>query len=288
MTESADISKREFLPTIGACVVLTIDPIASLDQDARQDPEVLAACAKLVHKKYVGFIGNRDIFYQPGDPESFAFNVCTVEFLLQGTPKAIQDRCIEPSMSIPILPMTIADHPSSRIPLKPSNPLPWSDCYISPFWGLRVRSRSGFSEDPIDCLLDLEELAKHDRFAGKDLDRHENLCKQAGIPAETPRGPVPRTRDPLVAQERRRLAAEGAQEGIVVPIVDDDDVSSEEISTDVAFNTLFSDVASRPMITVTFSHDLSTVEGFNHPAGFFKELEDLVRSDYRAQTSPVY
>jgi hypothetical protein len=44
---------RTILPSIGACVVLTIDPVASLDPEILEDSEAIEACKKLVNKKYV-------------------------------------------------------------------------------------------------------------------------------------------------------------------------------------------------------------------------------------------
>jgi hypothetical protein len=47
--------EQEILPTVGACGVFTIDPVASFDPETQKDPEAIA-CRKLVSKKYVVFI----------------------------------------------------------------------------------------------------------------------------------------------------------------------------------------------------------------------------------------
>ncbi|KAJ7460107.1 hypothetical protein B0H11DRAFT_1817277, partial [Mycena galericulata] len=167
---------RKILPAMAAFAVLTIDPVASLDAETQEDPEAVAACKKLVNKQYVGFIGKRMGLYQPWAPH----NACRVEFLLQGEPEDSPDRGIDPSMSIPILPMTKEAHPSSRIPLKPSNPLPWNDCYLSVFWSFRVRSKTIYSEEPVDCILPVEELLRHSKFLRADLARHEALYGAEG------------------------------------------------------------------------------------------------------------
>ncbi len=50
-----------------------------------------------------------------------------VTLVSQGLPNSDPDRFILPDMSAPILPNV--SHPLSRLPMKRSNPLPWSDCY---------------------------------------------------------------------------------------------------------------------------------------------------------------
>ncbi|KAJ7152611.1 hypothetical protein C8R43DRAFT_842270, partial [Mycena crocata] len=123
-------------------VVFTIDPFASVDPRILEDPETLLACKNLVNKRYAAIAAKRKGFYQPWEP----YNSCTIEFILQGEPKVCAERCMEPSMSVPIVPMTNDAHPSSRVPLRFSNPLPWSDCYLSCFFGGTVRSPTLFTE----------------------------------------------------------------------------------------------------------------------------------------------
>ncbi|KAJ7938350.1 hypothetical protein B0H13DRAFT_2572277 [Mycena leptocephala] len=106
--------QREILPTVGACGVFIIDPVASFDPETQKDPEAIAACKRLMNKKYVVFISEWVI--RPMEPH----NECLVHFILQGEPKSNPEDCMEPSMSVPIVPMTMAieAHPSSRNPLK--------------------------------------------------------------------------------------------------------------------------------------------------------------------------
>ncbi|KAJ6507619.1 hypothetical protein DFH09DRAFT_1288938 [Mycena vulgaris] len=302
------------IPTIGACAVFTIDPLASLHPETREDPEVIAACKKLVNKQYVGFIGDRLDFYMPSEP----YNACIFEFVLQGLPKAVPDRYIDPSMSVPIAPTTIADHPSSRIPLNPSNPLPWNDCYLSPFWGVRVRSPSLVTEAPIDCILDLAELGKHDRFVGDDLERQRLLVAAAAAveiaenatssvlddrPPDV--GPIvqestPET-NPQLEHVTSNIASSTCGHSSIHPsfvesesgsqsaksaslkTADSDDVDEETQSLNDAFVYILSNrQASKQMITGNFSHDLSTVKELNDPAEYFKEVEALARIEEEA------
>lgn len=78
-------------------------------------------------------------------------------------------------MSVPIVLMTIEARPSFRNPLKPSNPLPWKDCYISAFFGVKVRSPSFFTHDPVDCMIDLDEFTRHDEFLSEDVEQQIDL-----------------------------------------------------------------------------------------------------------------
>ncbi|KAJ6468673.1 hypothetical protein C8R47DRAFT_948294, partial [Mycena vitilis] len=136
------------LPAMGAFVVFTIDPVASLDPDVLGDPEATAACKRLVNKEYVA-LAERNGFYRPWDP----YNECSLKFVLQGEPRASAKDCMEPCMSLPIEPTTNVAHPSSRVPLKPSNPLPWTDCYLSCFFAATVRSPTLFTEAPVPWVL---------------------------------------------------------------------------------------------------------------------------------------
>ncbi|KAJ6484440.1 hypothetical protein C8R47DRAFT_1017246, partial [Mycena vitilis] len=162
--------KRETLPSIGACAVFTIDPGASLDPEIQKDAEAIAACNRLVNKKYVALVDQAG-FYQPWEP----YNTYTVHFLVQGEPPTFPDRCIDPSMSVPLAPMAKESHPSSRDPLKLSKPLPWSDCYITCYTYAHVRTPTIVTETPIPHQLVDEEWRKHDRFLAADVQKKRCL-----------------------------------------------------------------------------------------------------------------
>ncbi|KAJ7129119.1 hypothetical protein C8R46DRAFT_1016914 [Mycena filopes] len=162
--------EREILPALGAFVVFRIDPIASLEPELIEDPETLAACQSLVNKEYVA-LAEREGYYKPRDP----YNECLLEFVLQGEPKASPSRFMDASMSIPISPMTTETHPSGRIPLKPSTPLPWNDCYISCCYSTLIRSPTLFTTEPVNWILDDEESGRHLRFIFGDIRRSKAL-----------------------------------------------------------------------------------------------------------------
>ncbi|KAJ7466704.1 hypothetical protein B0H11DRAFT_1921604 [Mycena galericulata] len=212
---------RNILPEVGAFVVLTINPMASLDE------------------------------------------ATLVEFLLQGEPEDSPEKCIEPSMSVPILPIT---REASRIPLKPSNPLPWNDCYVSTFWGASVRSPSLWTEDQIDCILDIEEFDRHTVSLIKDRWRYEALVAQKKV-----ENPMP---TPISAAPRGELATDVYRE----THCDYPNLDEEELGDPFFYNP-----ADKQMITVNFTHDLSTVSELNDPAEFDDEVEAIARIQQQAR-----
>ncbi|KAJ7752454.1 hypothetical protein DFH07DRAFT_960546 [Mycena maculata] len=279
---------RKILPALGACAVLTIDPLASLNSETLEDAEAVAACKKLVNKQYVGIVGRREGLYQPWAP----YNACSIEFLLQGEPKGFPERCIESFMSIPILPVSIEAHPSSRIPLKPSNPLPWNDCYLSTFWGARVRSPSLFTEAPIDCIFDFDEMCRHRRFLEADLARHEALCSAAAQMPETLTSPANSISEPAPLSTLPRdgpsstlthLEPEFGRDSTRSVSLKTADIDEDGDSMEEPVNPFFSNAAEKQMITVNFTHDLSTVKELNDPAEFFREVEAIARIEEAAR-----
>ncbi|KAJ6484458.1 hypothetical protein C8R47DRAFT_1017265, partial [Mycena vitilis] len=265
---------------MGAFVVFTIDPIASLDPDAIEDPEAVAACKQLVNKPYVA-LAQRKEFYRPWDP----YNECIVDFVLQGKPRASPDICMEPSMSIPIVPATVA-HPLSRIPLVPTNPLPWKDCYVSCFFAARVRSRTQFTEERIDWRLPMEERHKQSRFLMEDMARKHDIAWGRTAAQATSSSVISDARNEFPSADADWNAAtvnanEGQVDGLprsVSLVTAEDEDESELDSVDDLF-----EYAPQGMITVRFTHDLSIVKELNDPDDYFREVAaiDQIKADAR-------
>ncbi|KAJ7173219.1 hypothetical protein C8R46DRAFT_1255169 [Mycena filopes] len=234
---------REILPMSGACAVFTIDPVASLDPEVQTDSEAVAACKRLGSKKY-GAIVDRLTLYNPYAP----YNPCFVRFLLQGEPLASEEQCIEPTMSLPIVPMT-KPHPSARDPSKASKPLPWNDCYVTSYSFAEVKSATQFTEEPIDYQFSLEELSRQDRFLSRDVERTDDLLWNKAEQVARNHLPAPTRLD-----IREALA------------------SLNEASGSARLDTL-----SRRVVTVNFTHDLSTLESLTNPEDYFKEVEAIIR-----------
>ncbi|KAJ7173220.1 hypothetical protein C8R46DRAFT_945932 [Mycena filopes] len=246
---------RRILPTVGACVVFSLDPVDSLDPDVQEDVEAVAACKKLVTKKYVGLVSGRQMLFSP----YARFNPCLVLFIVQGEPPAIPDRFIEPSMSLPILPMTGATHVSGRDPMKPSKLLPWNDCYVTYHRSAAVRSRTAFTREPIDYTFNVGEMVRTDLLLGKDGHRQE-------------------------AALRARRMAEAAQS---TPADSNDKHTGATpalVNPDAPKGAFEDPEQSLPhgATTVVFSHDLSTVEELADPEDFFKEVQAVARIQIEA------
>ncbi|KAL0059904.1 hypothetical protein AAF712_013319 [Marasmius tenuissimus] len=96
-------------------------------------------------------VGMRD---QPGFWLKRPYHTYEFKLIHQGLRKKDEEKCIEPEMSVPILPNT--HHPLSRQPLKPSIPLPWQDCYVSHLFGGSARCRSTMLEEKPTHVRELE------------------------------------------------------------------------------------------------------------------------------------
>ncbi|KAJ7637287.1 hypothetical protein DFH06DRAFT_1099830 [Mycena polygramma] len=275
---SLSTMKRAILPAVGACAVFTIDPIASLDSDTQSDPEAVAACEKLVSKKYAVLVTGREGLYAPWNP----YNISIVHFILQGDPRSDPERCMEPSMTLPIVPMTIKAHPSSRDPLNPSNPLPWNDCYISCFFHATLRSPTLFTTEPILHTIDSDQLIKGDSLLAADVERQKRLARIKENTPSVPSTSPPATQSPIATQivasqvvvsssasalHATHTTAEDEHDG------DDESSTSDEILHDILTHRPTSQV----IVTVKFTHDLSTLDVLSDPAEYTKEVEAIVR-----------
>ncbi|KAJ7645885.1 hypothetical protein DFH06DRAFT_579235 [Mycena polygramma] len=282
---------RKILPTSGACAVFTIDPVASLNAETREDSEAVAACRTLTSKKYAVVVDRQDL-YEHWEPH----NECVVHFILRGVPPAIPDKCIEPSMSLPILPVTNEAHPSSRDPLKPSTPLPWSDCYITGFSFARVRSPTLFTEEPIEYVFDADEVSRAHRFLRADVQtKRWALAEKAYEDAQRAQSAMP----PVSGDEHDLNQAPRVESSRPVPQsasipppdpdhtpghqgedeANDDDRSSSSSEVSAAISV------KRPpqgLVMVNFTHDLSMMEELSDPQDFFKEVEAIGRIEEEA------
>ncbi|KAJ8085097.1 hypothetical protein PM082_003881 [Marasmius tenuissimus] len=123
------------LPQRNTIVVFSVDTVITVAH--LEDPELTEACQKLSCKKYVAMVGMRD---QPGFLPTRPYHTYEFKLIYQGLRKKDENKCIEPEMSVPVLPNT--HHPLSRQPLEPSIPLPWQDCYVSHLFGGSARCQS--------------------------------------------------------------------------------------------------------------------------------------------------
>ncbi|KAJ7129090.1 hypothetical protein C8R46DRAFT_683057 [Mycena filopes] len=270
---SEDITYGAVLPELGAWAVFTIDPIASLSEDTQQDTKAVEACKKLVNKQYVGLIVERVNLYLPWEP----YNSASVRLLSQGEPQSHQE-FFEPSMSLPVLPVTTTSHPSARNPLQSSKPLPWSDCYITAFRTAEVRSRSQFTNDSVDYQVEDEEMFRQGDFLTDDIQRWKSL-KRALKPVSTAAGdPVEAA---LPSRSESSAPTPGSSRRVDVAAAPLFAFEDQEIRPTVPRSSeiILAEPLplSRPIITANFSHDLSLVPQLNDPSGYFEEVAAIFK-----------
>ncbi|KAJ7274994.1 hypothetical protein C8J57DRAFT_1313323 [Mycena rebaudengoi] len=331
----------ESLPTLGTVVAFTIDPLASLHPDAQEDPIAIEACQNMVNKTYVGYVVEGLQFFLPWDP----YHSYEIQFVLRGEPKGSPADGVEPSMFIPLSPST-GLHSSPREPLKLSNPLPWPDCYLSPFVKADIRSPTASTADPIDCRLSLSEIMRHEAMRGDDFMKAKALRDAAAhwqlqgsqssgnlhptttvslnpgetqnspkypdsdsgkwlsdAPSVTSRSPPDSFHGNDLADPAHRSArdgpgmqtlpdrgldstlslpsivgSDGETEQSVSLGTEDDAEGDDRASLDNIFAHAFSqNRANEPMITVNFTHVLSSVKELNDPRDFFREAEEIAQ-----------
>ncbi|KAF7301904.1 hypothetical protein MIND_00756400 [Mycena indigotica] len=279
------------IPAQGAFAAFKIDPISTLPPDMRNDAEAVAACQKLVNKSYIGLVVKRHGLFQHWAP----YNACTFDFLLPGMPMNMPLAGIDPSMSLPVEPMTIKDHPGYP-PLRPSNPLPWNDCYISPFWRVELRSPTVYeSSEKVHFRISIEEQARRHTFTNEVFMRHQTLLLQMHRNNEAHDcGDVCRTflTEPYSAptsptgsnhsedwdeNESSEYFSESWSDGVYS---DELEVLKLDLKQQM-FPEL--DPSAVLMVTGTFTHDLETLEELIHPEGFYEEAWLLRRIIDEAQ-----
>ncbi|KAJ8085024.1 hypothetical protein PM082_003801 [Marasmius tenuissimus] len=152
------------LPQRNTIVAFSIDAVASIEH--LKDSELTEACRKLSCKKYIAMVGMRGqpVFWQKRPYHTYSFKL-----IYQGLRKKDEKKCIEPEMSVPILPNT--HHPLSRQPLEPSIPLPWGDCYVSHLFGGVARCRSVMLEEKPAHIRELESTNAFECTLLMDQDR---------------------------------------------------------------------------------------------------------------------
>ncbi|KAL0574467.1 hypothetical protein V5O48_007481 [Marasmius crinis-equi] len=130
------------LPNANSFVVLNLDPVATVEH--LDNPELTEACKKLDTRRYVAYVGDR---CQPFFLKSEPYHSYEFFFVYQGLKPVgdSQGQQTDPSWCLPVLPNT--SHPLSREPAEPTRPLPWADCFISPFVCTEARCRTFACEE---------------------------------------------------------------------------------------------------------------------------------------------
>ncbi|KAK6992790.1 hypothetical protein R3P38DRAFT_3082195, partial [Favolaschia claudopus] len=231
-----------------------------------------------------------------------------VRLIQQGQPKGDPEQFIEPSMSVPVLPMT--EHPEShvsgRTPIRPSQPLPWKDCYISIAADTVVRSPSMRTTDVPNWTIDEDQQDELHVMIVTDIRRMDLLQAQAqasSAPLKNP-GPPGEASASSPAQAAQDISGTGpdlspagtsdggetrprthhesgtepagldsASNDVSEPDAEDEDLEDDD---EALFNALFGGAQSTEFaLTVNFTHDLLSVKELNDPADYFKEVKAI-------------
>ncbi|KAK7019130.1 hypothetical protein R3P38DRAFT_3274242 [Favolaschia claudopus] len=299
---------RYFLPEVGAWAVLTVDPVASLSEGAREVPEAIEACKRMVNKSYVALVDDTGRLYLPWEP----YNSYLLRFLQRGDPYSVPKEFIEPYMSVPVLPVTKETHISGRPPLVSSKTLLWSDCFLSISADDVVRSPSMWASGPPPWTIDEAECGRIRDFMADDIvdaqdKKHAAMRTQkedVGLTLD-PSVPPPLA-DEVVAvgasveipssksstrSDRRRQPSVNSGESVMyddefdaAQIEPEDEAGEEndEEPLDLIELVFFNRLHEKAMTTVQFTHDLSTVTELNDPADYYKELEAIERIEKEA------
>lgn len=196
------------------------------------------------------------------------FQSFRVELLRDGLTPRKEEMGIEPDMCTPVWPTT--KHPSSRPPLRPDKPLPWSNCYHSSFDTIIVRVPTSYENAEMAVTLPISEMVRHNGLVSHDISRaaETRVLRQPTLPEE---------RGQFGNNDDERLGFNGSQSSIP-----DDDLPQGEhdsLQSNRDFVQAIMNMAEvRPadtMITVEMTYDLSFVKTLTDPKEFYIEKKVL-------------
>ncbi|KAK7031223.1 hypothetical protein VNI00_013639 [Paramarasmius palmivorus] len=150
------------LPAPNTFVVVQLDAMDSVSH--LDNPELTEACRKLKNRKYLAYVGRREGLFWPDVPY-YSYVFYFVHRGLKYKNELQQD--VDPGMCVPVSPNT--SHPLGRAPLDPGQPLPWNDCYVSPFFTTDARSRNIIlDEEPQMFKVGIEDVIRFLGYVRKD------------------------------------------------------------------------------------------------------------------------
>ncbi|KAI0059142.1 hypothetical protein BV25DRAFT_1172460 [Artomyces pyxidatus] len=155
-----------YTPALGAYIVFTLDPVATLQ--ALNDPLAIEQARALRCRKYVGCLV-RD--YDLPSP-SRRYNKCSCILLSQGLPQASASDGVEETMCIPIVP---AKHPTGRRGVRVSPPLPWDNLYHHTLLGLQLRLTPQSGDYSASPLLHADDIFYMNMQFHRDITRSAEL-----------------------------------------------------------------------------------------------------------------
>ncbi|KAK7032310.1 hypothetical protein VNI00_013269 [Paramarasmius palmivorus] len=137
-----------------------VETVAHLDNF-----ELTAACEKMSVQSYVGWVYSASGIFR----EELPYHYYTFRLLHQGLRPEGEKPGMSPEMSVPVLPNT--KHPLGRKPLDPGRPLPWDNCYISPYFLVGGRCPTILLPDDPPNLYEtsIKETVRVTRMINEDM-----------------------------------------------------------------------------------------------------------------------
>lgn len=170
-------------------------------------------------------------------------------------------------MCVPILPNTA--HPTLRLPMNLTRPLPWEDCYLSIFLSFDARVAIKIVDEDPPYLLSPAERVRLEDLMSDDRGRRIELYQQ-DHPGEQPPPLLP----PLQRFEPEEASTDpGHEDDSIQNDVRDPLTDEEEIMAAILGDV----VANETTPVVTCSYDFAGMDVLPDPKDFYKEVEVLDR-----------
>ncbi|KDQ61955.1 hypothetical protein JAAARDRAFT_190662 [Jaapia argillacea MUCL 33604] len=246
-------------PALKSIFVFWINPTATLNAHLR--PELtdaeIAMVESLPVNRYVGFLNRIDGIPFDDDP----FLACRLYFVTQGLQPTDHNRLLDSTMGVPIWPTT--DHPLGREPLRLTNPLPWSDCYLHTTVSVHLRILAAeFFKSNIPARMPLSESLRLMSIQAEDLERQKTLSESRAV--QVPKVAEQHNDQPVLQtipthEEQPRYESDDPQDDI-------GDILLAMMTTNTRDSKL-------PMVDA--SYDLSLLTEVPDPRGFFEDQKAL-------------
>ncbi|KAK7058401.1 hypothetical protein VNI00_002035 [Paramarasmius palmivorus] len=283
------------LPSPLSLVVLQFDPVASAAHLDNQ--ELSAACEKMKTTKYLAYVSNVDGLQWPHVP----YHCWDIYFVFQGLRQRNEEKAIDPEMSMPILPNSgsPAHQALNREPLDFGRPLPWKDCYISPFIRTSVRCPTVFLETKPPTLMEasIPEGIRLKRSMREDIAKQWQRLQPTEVNEDRDmydddddeEGSLPSCGTSMYSDSSCVGSGSASHQSLVETHssdYDDDGQSNESSSRfSVGPESVFyfdqRDACDHVVCKVSF--DLSELDGVNDPDLYFKEVAEFNRLKQRFQ-----
>jgi len=238
---------------------------------------------------YVGYVSRSESFLDHLAP----FQSFRIHLLREGLPPQATEKCIEADMCIPVLPTT--DHPSSREPLRPSKPLPWSNCYHSSFDSTVIRVPTVYADADKAIQVPHIEIARHDQIVAEDK-RRAALTRQshqaAPLPADVPQSGRVETHSSNHGDNDSSSAISEGTDSLHYHSDTGSPANHDSAESLKDFVDTFMAIAqaNRPsdtMTTVELSYNLKAVKKLEDPRHYFEEQQALVKLEEESKARAI-